>query len=114
MKKIILLSIFLLCISTLFSQNKPTQNTPNKGKFTTVAVKTADLNKNISNYIKKEYQGYTIQTSSKLLKNGAVFKYKIEIIKDEEKKTLMFSKDYKFIEELESKGNKPDKVSPTE
>jgi hypothetical protein len=114
MKKVILLSFILFCFFSAYSQGQPAKQTGSKSKFSTVDIKTAELNKTISNYIKEEYKDYSIQTSSKLLKNGVVFKYKIEVVNGEDKKTLMFTKDYKFIEELEPKANKPDKASPIE
>lgn len=112
MRKVIVLLFLSFIVFSASAQNQQAPQTNKKNNFTNVEIKIPEINKGITKYIKDNYSGFTIENAVKLLKNGEIFKYKINIIKGENKKTLMFDTEYKFIEELETKAVKPDRVNP--
>lgn len=63
---------------------------------TKTAVKTADLQKAITDNITKDFAGYNIQTSYKMEK-GTSISYEVEVAKGADKLVLVYDKDGKFL-----------------
>jgi hypothetical protein len=63
---------------------------------TRTVVKTADLQKVITDNITKDYAGYTIQTAYKVEK-GTETTFEVNVAKGAEKLVLVYDKDGKFV-----------------
>jgi hypothetical protein len=86
MKKLVLVMVFVMGVMAAFAQRSP--------------VKVSDLPKGVSDSISKEYSGYTIKESSKVVENN-VTTYEVVISKGMNQKTLTFDNEGKS---LKSKG----------
>jgi hypothetical protein len=63
---------------------------------TKTAVKTADLQKVITDNVAKDYAGFNIQTAYKVEK-GSEISYEVNVVKGAEKLVLVYDKDGKFL-----------------
>jgi hypothetical protein len=103
MKRIALLLVMALFGAFVFAQTK-------------TEVKPADLSKDITTYIAKDYAGYSIEKAFKE-ENKGVMTWEVEIMKGHEKHMLVFDKDGKFVKkesmksEEKSMETKPAKAS---
>jgi hypothetical protein len=82
MKKVSLLFIVVLFASLAFSQTK-------------TEIKPADLSKNISAYIAKNFSGYGVERAFKV-DNKGVMSTEVRISKGAERLALTFDKDFKL------------------
>ena len=101
MKKIVFILAMSLFATFAFAQTK-------------TEVKPADLSKAITDYITKDYAGYTVQKAFKADAKG-VITWEVEIMKGHEMHMLVFDKDGKFIkkEMVKHEGAKPVEKKPT-
>jgi hypothetical protein len=89
MKKIVLLIVVVLFASVTFSQTK-------------TEIKPADLSKNISAYIAKNFSGYGVDRAFKV-DNKGVMSTEVRISKGSEQLKLTFDKDFKLTKKEDIK-----------
>jgi hypothetical protein len=65
-------------------------------------VKAGDLPKAISEYLAKDYSGFTIQNAVKMVENNVV-SYEVTAVKGTTHETLLFDKDGKFEKKVNQK-----------
>jgi hypothetical protein len=95
MKKVVLLIVAVLLVSLTFSQTK-------------TEIKPADLSKNISAYIAKNFSGYGVDRAFKVVNKG-VMSTEVTISKGTEQLALTFDKDFKLTKK---EAIKPDLKTP--
>ena len=62
-------------------------------------VKVADLQKTITDYITKEYVGFTIKDATKVVENNIV-SYEVVVAKGTTQETLLFDSTGKFLKKI--------------
>ncbi|HNR41651.1 MAG TPA: hypothetical protein PKL65_05415 [Bacteroidales bacterium] len=72
------------------------------------AVKTADLQKSITDWITKDYAGFAITKADKVVANN-VTTFEVVITKGSNSETLVFDKDGKFMHKMALKSGSPEK-----
>lgn len=72
------------------------------------AVKTADLQKPITDWITKDYAGFTITKADKVVANN-VTTFEVVVTKGSNSETLVFDKDGKFMNKMALKSGSPEK-----
>ena len=65
-------------------------------------VKVTDLPKGITEYVTKDYAGFTIKDATKIVTNNEVT-YEVVVAKGTTQETLLFDKDGKFIKKVTAK-----------
>ena len=105
MKKLIVFCCVVLIAGFAVAQTKPTttsttkptseQTKPKVEKIKT-ALKTTDLSKDITDYIAKNYAGYTTTKATKV-STDKVITYEVEVAKDVAKSTLTFNDKGAFV-----------------
>ena len=93
MKKLVLFIALGLCGSVLFAQTK-------------TVIKVSDLQKPITEYIAKNYSGYTTEAAYKL-DNKGIMNYETIMVKGATKEVLVFDKDGKFLKKEVLKNEAP-------
>jgi hypothetical protein len=74
-------------------------------------VKVADLPKAISEYIAKDFAGFTMKDATKIVTNN-VATYEVAVIKGTAEETLLFYKDGKFMKKVTAKEGTVEKKNP--
>ena len=94
MKKLFLMLLVGLFVSFAYAQNKTEEKkSENKAK---TEIKVADLKKEITDNIAKDYAGFKVEKAFKNDNNG-VTTFNVLIAKDNEKMMLVYDKDGKFV-----------------
>jgi hypothetical protein len=103
MKKVLLVMVLVMSVLAVNAQTAKTTATNPKSTHTT--IKVADLQKNITDNIAKDYAGFTIkQATSVTGKTGVV--YHVVVAKGTATETLVYDKDGMFVKKLVPKGTK--------
>jgi ribosomal protein S6E (S10) len=99
MKRIFLVALFGMAVLFVNAQTR-------------TEVKTADLNKAITENVAKDYAGFTIKDAFKSDVNGVVT-YEVKIAKGTETEVLVYDKDGKFVKkEARKAGTATKKEAP--
>ena len=88
MKKVFIMMALIMAAALVNAQRTP--------------VKVADLPKGISDYISKDYVGFTIKGATKVMANNEI-SYETIISKGNAQETLLFNKDGSFIRKVLAK-----------
>lgn len=97
MKKV--LFVMVLMMSVLVVSAQTTKTTTTNAKSTKTTVKVADLQKNITDNIAKDYPGYTIKEATSVTANNSVT-YDVVVMKGSMTETLVYDKDGMFVKKL--------------
>lgn len=97
MKKIFLMLAFVMAVVTLNAQR--------------TTVKVSDLPKNVSDYVAKDYAGFTISGASKIVA-GNVETFEVVITKGTVKNILSFDNSGKFLKKVGSEARATTKKGP--
>lgn len=99
MKKLLFIMVLLMAAAVVNAQRTP--------------VKVADLQKSITEYITKDYNGFIIKDATRVVTNkGTTFE--VAISKGSTSETLVFDKDGKFLNKLAVKTGTPEKTGSPE
>jgi len=99
MKKLILVALMGLFVISVSAQSTQKSDPPKETKeVKKTEIKVADVDKKISDYVKINFAGFTIEKADKIEKKD-VIKYRIAIKKESQRKILIFDKDFKFLME---------------
>lgn len=102
MKKLMLILVLVMSVMAVKAQDVKTPAA--KDSKTTITspaatVKVADLPKSVTDYIAKDYPGYTVKEASSMTgKNG--LNYHVVVMKGTESESLLFDKDGTFLKNL--------------
>lgn len=88
MKKMVVLIALVMAVAVVNAQRTP--------------VKVTDLPKGITEYVTKDYVGYSVKDAIKIVTNN-VITYETIITKGSSQETLLFDKDGAFIKKLVAK-----------
>lgn len=117
MKKILLMSLIGLFVTFAFAQNNNNVKTNNTNNQNVVKpnnqvktdIKVADLKKEITDNVAKDFPGYNIDRAFKIEnKEKNTVEYRVMIKKDKEQMMLIYDGDGKFVKKNEP--NKDNKV----
>jgi hypothetical protein len=97
MKKVMIVMVLMMSVLALNAQTPKTTATHAKAVKTT--IKVADLQKNITDNIAKDYAGYTIKSATSVTANNVVT-YHVLVEKGTAKETLVYDKDGMFVKKL--------------
>ena len=97
MKKLIFIAVFIMAALAVNAQ--ATKTTVTNAKSTRTTVKVAELQKNITDNIAKDYAGFTIKEASSLTSKTSVT-YDVVITKGAITETLVYDKDGVFVKKL--------------
>jgi hypothetical protein len=97
MKKVLFVLVLMMAVVAVNAQTGKTAVTNAKPVHT--AIKVADLQKNITDNIAKDYAGFTIKQATSISgKNGVT--YDVVISKGSTTETLVYDKDGVFVKKL--------------
>ena len=94
MKKVLI--VLVLILSVLVVNAQTTKTTVTKEKSARTVVLAADLQKNITDNIAKDFTGYTISEAASVISEGIVT-YEVIILKGTATLTLVYDKDGEFV-----------------
>ena len=97
MKKVLIVMVLMLSVLVVGAQT--TKTTVTNAKSTKTTVKVAELQKNITDNIAKDYAGYTIKEATSLTANSTVT-YNVVVVKGTVTETLVYDKDGMFVKKL--------------
>ena len=97
MKKVLL--VLTMVMAVLVANGQATKTTVTKDKVTTTTLKVADLQKDITDNIAKDFVGYTIKGATSVTENNVVT-YEVVIVKGTTTETLVYDKDGLFVKKL--------------
>jgi hypothetical protein len=97
MKKVLVVLILVMAVLAVNAQVPVTTTTKVTPVRTTVLV--ADLQKDITDNIAKDYVGYTIKEAAKVEENDVVT-YEVVVVKETTTETLVYDKAGKFLKKL--------------
>ena len=100
MKKVLFVLVIMMTVLTVNAQT--TKTTVTNAKSTRTTVKVADLQKNITDNIAKDYAGFTIKEASSITKNN-ITNYDVVIAKGSTTETLVYDKDGMFVKKMPAK-----------
>jgi hypothetical protein len=97
MKKFLL--VLTMVMAVLVVNGQATKTTVTKDKVATETLKAADLQKDITDNIAKDFVGYTITGATKVTVNGTV-KYEVVVTNGTATETLVYDKDGKYLHKM--------------
>lgn len=97
MKKVLL--VLTMVMAVLVVNGQATKTTVTKDKVTTATLKTADLQKDITDNIAKDFVGYTVKEATSVTANSIVT-YEVVIVKGTATETLVYDKNGVFVKKL--------------
>jgi hypothetical protein len=97
MKKLFVLMALVLSIAVVNAQR--------------TTVKVTDLPKGITEYVTKDFAGFTVKDATKIVTNNEVT-YETVVAKGMTQETLLFDKDGKFIKKVTAKEGTVGKKNP--
>jgi hypothetical protein len=97
MKKVLL--VLTMVMAVLVVNGQATKTTVTKDKVATETLKAADLQKDITDNIAKDFVGYTITGATKVTVNGTV-KYEVVVTNGTATETLVYDKDGKYLHKM--------------
>jgi hypothetical protein len=95
MKKLMFVMVLVMAALVVNAQRTP--------------VKVADLQKSVTDYITKDFNGFIIKDATKVVTNS-VTTYEVAITKGSTSETLVFDKDGKFLNKLAMKSGSPERT----
>src|ERR1035437_10627865 len=102
-KKLLLVLVFIMAVLVVNAQ--VTKTTVTKEKSARTTIKVADLQKDITYNIAKDYVGYTIKEATCVTTNNTLT-YHVVIVKETTTETLVYDKDGMFVKKLIPKEGK--------
>jgi hypothetical protein len=97
MKKVLIVMVLMMSVLVVGAQT--TKTTVTNAKSTKTTVKVAELQKNITDNIAKDYAGYTIKEATSITANSTVT-YNVVVVKGTASETLVYDKDGMFVKKL--------------
>ena len=97
MKKVLFVLVLMMAVVAVNAQT--TKTTVTNAKSTRTTIKVAELQKNITDNIAKDYAGFTIKEASSITSNSSVT-YDVVITKGTLTETLVYDKDGMFVKKL--------------
>ena len=97
MKKVLIVMVLMMSVLVVGAQT--TKTTVTNAKSTKTTVKVAELQKNITDNIAKDYVGYTIKEATSVTANGIVT-YEVVVVKDTITETLVYDNNGVFVKKL--------------